>query len=226
MIANPAIPFPGGVPHPSTLNDLRAHNTIAEKPSSTSALTLSGLVLAVVLAIGAFIWLDPLRLFTPTEASPPAPAFVPSAEPARPTERQEIIAPLTPVPATKSVEVPVAPAPVVRAPQVPAPVVRPRAASIKPESRGNPTDKTNTTVPQAGPKEKTAPPVLLTKPEEMTAPPALRTLPEEKTVPPVPPVLLTKPEEKTDAPIVPKLGDDTKNAPKPAATNDQTPVTE
>jgi hypothetical protein len=197
MIANPAIPSPAAVPHPFTLNDLRAHSSIAEKPSSTSALTLSGLVLAVVLAIGAFIWLDPLRLFTPTEASPPAPTFVPSAEPARPTARQEIIAPLTPVPATKSVEVPIAPAPVVQAPHVLAPVVRPRAASIKPESRGNPMDKTNTTVLQASPKEMTAPPVLL-----------------------------TKPEEGTDAPIVPKLADDTKNAPKPAATNDQTPVTE
>jgi hypothetical protein len=210
MIANPAIPYPGGVPHPFTLNDLRMHSSIAEEPSSISALTLSGLVLAVVLAIGAFIWLDPLRLFTPTEASPPAPAFVPSAEPARPTARQEIIAPLTPVPATKSVEVPIAPAPVVQAPHVPALVVRPRAASIKPESRGNPMDNTNITVLQAGPKEKTAPPALLTKPEEKTAPP----------------VLLTKPEERTDAPIVLKLGDDTKNAPKPAATNDQTPVTE
>ena len=223
MIANPAIPSPAAVPHPFTLNDLRAHSSIAEEPSSTSALTLSGLVLAVVLAIGAFIWLDPLRLFTPTEASPPAPAFVPSAEPARPTARQEIIAPLTPVPATKSVEVPIAPAPVVQAPHVPAPVVRPRAASIKPESRGNPMDKTNTTVLQASPKEKTAPPVLLTKPEEGTAPPVLLTKPEEGTAPPV---LLTKPEEGTDAPIVPKLADDTKNAPKPAATNDQTPVTE
>ena len=210
MIANPAIPHPGGVSHPFALNDLRVHNTIAEEPSSTSALTLSGLVLAVVLAIGAFIWLDPLRLFTPTEASPPAPAFVPSAEPARPTERLEIVAPLTPVPATKSVEVPIAPAPVVQAPQVPAVVVRPRAASIKPVTRGNPMDKTSTAVRQASPKEEPAPPVLLTIPEEKTAPP----------------VLLTKPEEKTDAPIVPKLGDDTKNAPKPAVTNEQTPVTE
>ena len=34
-------------------------------------------------------------------------------------------------------------------------------------------------------------------------------------------MLLTTPEEKTDAPIVLKLGDDAKNAPKPAATNDQ-----
>ena len=210
MIANPAIPYPAAVPHPFTLNDLRPHSSIAEKPSSTSALTLSGLVLAVVLAIGAFIWLDPLRLLRPTEASPPAPAFVPSAEPARPIERQEIIAPRTPVPATKSVEVPIAPAPVVQAPHVLAPVVRPHVASIKPESRGNPMDKTNTTVLQASPKEMTAPPVLLTKPEEKTAPP----------------VLLAKPEEGTDAPIVLKLGDDTKNAPKPAATNDQTPVTE
>ena len=205
MIANPAIPYPAAVPHPFTLNDLRMHSSIAEEPSSTSALTLYGLGLAVVLAIGAFIWLDPLHLFTPTEASPPAPAFVPSAEPARPTARQEIIAPLTPVPATKSVEVPIAPAPVVQAPRVLAPVVRPRAASIKPESRGNPMDKTNTTVPQV----KTAPPVLLTTPEEKAAPP----------------LLLTNPEEKTDAPIVLKL-DDTKNAPKPAATNDQAPVTE
>jgi hypothetical protein len=68
---------------------------------------------------------------------------------------------------------------------------------IKPESRGNPMDKTNTTALPASPEEKAAPPVLL-----------------------------TKPEEKTDAPNVLKLGDDTKNAPKPAATNDQTPVTE
>jgi hypothetical protein len=210
MIANPAIASPAAVPHPFTLNDLRAHSSIAEEPSSTSALTLSGLVLAVVLAIGAFIWLDPLRLFTPSEATPPTPALVPSAEPARPIERQEIIAPPTPVPATKSVEVPTAPAPVVQAPHVPAPVVRPRAVSIKPESRGNPMDKTNTTVPPASPEEKTAPTVLLTKPEEMAAPP----------------VLLTKPEEKTNAAIVLKPGDETKNAPKPAATNDQTPVTE
>jgi hypothetical protein len=111
MIASPAIPSPAAVPHPFALNDLRMHSSIAEEPSSTSALTLYGLVLAVVLAIGAFIWLDPLRLFTPTEARPPAPAFVPSAEPARPIERQEIIAPRTPVPATKSVEVPIPPAP-------------------------------------------------------------------------------------------------------------------
>jgi hypothetical protein len=165
MIANPAIPSPVAVPHPFTLNDLRMHTSIAEAPSSTSALTLSGMVLAVVLAIGAFLWLDPLHLFTPTEASQPAPAFVPSPEPALSIERQQIITPLTPVPATKSVEVPIAPALVVQAPHVLAPVVRPRAANIKPE-------------------------------------------------------------EKTDAPIVLKLGDDTKNAPKPAATNDQTPVTE
>jgi hypothetical protein len=210
MIANPAIPYPAAVPDPFTLNDLRMHNSIAEEPSSTSALTFSSLVLAVVLAICAFIWLDPLRLFTPTEASPPTPSFVPSTAPARPIERQEVIAPLTPVPATKSVEVPIAPAPVVQAPRVLAPAVRPRAASIKPESRGNPMDKTNTTVLEASPTEKTAPPVLLTKPEEKTAPP----------------VLLTKPEEKTDAPIVLKVGDDTKNAPKPAAANDQAPVTE
>ena len=222
MIANSATPYPGGVPHPFTLNDLRVHNTIAEEPSSTSALALSGLALAAVLAIGAFIWLDPLRLFTPTEASPPTPAFVPSVEPARPTERQEIVAPLTPVPATKSVEEPIAPAPVVQAPQVPAPVVRPRAASIKPDSRGNPMDKTNTTVARASSNEKTATPALLTKPEEK-APPPLLTKPEEKASPPV---LLTKPEEKTDAPIVPKVGDDTRNAPKPAVTNDQAPAPE
>jgi hypothetical protein len=46
MIANPAIPYPAAVPHPFTLNDLRVHSSIAEEPSSTSALTLSGLVLA------------------------------------------------------------------------------------------------------------------------------------------------------------------------------------
>jgi len=213
MIANPAIPYPGGVPHPFTLNDLRVHNTTAEEPSSSSisALTLSGLVMAVVLAIVAFIWLDPLRLFTPTEATPPAPALVPSAVPARPTESLEIIAPLAPVPATKSVEAPIAAAPVVRVPQVPVPVVRPRAASIKPESRSVPIDKTYTTVPQASPKEETTtPPALLTKPEEQTTPPPL----------------LIKPEEKTDAPVVPKVADDTKSAPKPAATSDQAPVTE
>ena len=209
MIANPAIP--SSAPAPLTLNDLRAHTSIAEEPSSTSAVTFSGLILAVVLAIGAFIWLDPLRLFTPTEASPPAPAFVPLTEPPRPIERQEIITPPTPITATKSNEIPVPPAPVVQAPHVLlAPVLRPRAASLKPESRGTPMDKTNVTVLRASPKEQTAPSVLLTKPEEKA----------------VPPLLPTKPEEKTDAPIVLKLGDDTKNAPKPGATNDQTPVTE
>ena len=210
MIANPAIPYPAAVSHPFTLNDLRMRRSMAEEPSSTSALAISGLVLAVVLAIGAFIWLDPLRLFTPAEASPPAPAIVPSAEPARPIERQDIIAPLTPVPATKSVETSIAPAPVVQAPHAPAPVVRPRAASITPESRGNPMNMTNTPVLQASPKEGTAPPVLLTTPEEGTTPT----------------VQLAKPEEKTDAPIVLKLGDDTTNAPKSSATNDQTPVPE
>ena len=216
MIANPAIPYPAAVPHPFTLNDLRAHSSIAEEPPSTSAMTLYGLALAVVLAIGAFIWLDPLRLFTPTEASPPAPALIPSAEPARQIERQEIIAPRTAVPAMKSVEVPIAP--VVQAPHVLAPAVRPRAASIKLESRGNPMGNTNTAVLHATPKEK-----LLTKPEEETAAPVVLTTPEGKAAPSA---LLTKPEERTDAPVVPKVGDDTKDAPKPAATNAQTPVTE
>jgi hypothetical protein len=105
MIANPAIPYPAAVPHPFTLNDLRVHDTIGEKPSSSSSstLTLYGMGLAVVLAIGAFIWLDPLHLFTPTEASLPGPAF---------------IAPLTPAPATKSVAAPIAPVPLVQAPRV------------------------------------------------------------------------------------------------------------
>ena len=175
MIANPAIPFPGDVPHPFTLNDLRVHDTIKEEPSPTSKLTLYGMGLAMALAIGTFIWLDPLHLFTPTEASPPAPSFIPSAGLARPAERLEIIAPPTPVPATKSVEVPVVPAPAVQSP----------AASTKPGSRGIPMLKT-------------------------TAPPAL----------------LNKPEEKSDTPIVPKVGDDPTNAPQPAPTIDQAPVTE
>jgi hypothetical protein len=209
MISNSATPYPRGVAHPFTLNDLRVQNTVAEQPPSTSGLTLAGVALAVVLAIGAFLWMDPLHLFTPTETSPPTPGVVPSGEAAQPTERQEIVAPQTSVPATKSVEAPIAPAPVVQAPQVPAPVARPRA-SIKPDSRGNPMDKTNTTVARADHNERTAPPALLTEPEE-------------KATSPVPP---SKPEEKTDAPIFPKLGDDTKNAPKPAATNDQAPVTE
>jgi hypothetical protein len=211
MIANPAIPLPGAIPHPFSLNDLRPHSPVAEAPSSSAnALTLSGLVLAAVLAIGAFIWLDPLHLFSPTEASPPAPAIVPSAAPARPIERQEIIAPLTPVPATKSVEVPIAPAPAVQAPHVLAPVIRPRAANTKPESSGNSMNSTNSTVLKATPIETTAPPVLLSKPEEMATPPALA----------------TKPEEKTDAPIILKPADDTANAPKPAAMKDPAPVTE
>jgi len=138
MILNPAIPPQGAVPHAFTLNDLRVHPSVAEEASSTSARNHSGLVLVVVLAIGAFAWLDPLRLLTPTEASPPAPDIVPATEPARPTETQEVIAPLVPVPATKSVEVPIAPAPLVQAPHVPALVVRPSPANIKPESRGNP----------------------------------------------------------------------------------------
>jgi hypothetical protein len=210
MIANPAIPNPAAVPRPFTLNDLRLHTSISQEPSSTPALPLYGLALAVALAIGVFIWLDPMRLFAPTEASPPARAIIPFAEPRRPIERLNITAPPTPVPATNSVEMPIAPAPVVQAPHVSTPVVRPRPAIIKPESRGNQMDKTNTTVLQASPKETNAPAVLLTKPEET----------------PAPPVLLNKPEDKTDAPIVLKPGEEGKNAPKPAATSDQTPVRE
>lgn len=180
MIANPAIPDSAAIPPPFTLNDLRVHSSIAEKPSSTSAWTLSGLALAAVLAIGAFTWLDPLRWFTPTEASPAAPAFVPSAEPARPTERLEIIAPLTPIPATKSVEAPTAQTPVAQARPIPALVVQPRRVSIKPEARGVPTDKT--TVLQTKSREDTTPPVLLTKPEERAAPPLLLAKPEETAV--------------------------------------------
>jgi len=203
MIENPASPSPGAVPHPFTLNDLRPHwhSSIPEEPSATYRRALYGLVPTVVVAIGAFIWLDPLHLFARTEASPPAPAVVASAEPAPPTEKLEVTAP--PVPATKSVEAPIAP--VVQAPQVPAPAVRHRAASVKPQSRGNPMDRTNTASLPASPKESPQ-----TKPEQETAPPALA----------------TKPEESTDAPIVPKPDDDTKSAPKPAATDDQPPVTE
>jgi hypothetical protein len=87
MITNPAIPYPAALSHPFTLNDLRMHRSMPEEPSSNSALALPGLALAVVLAIGAYIWLSPLGLFAPTEASPPALAFVRSAEPARPIER-------------------------------------------------------------------------------------------------------------------------------------------
>ena len=212
MIENPARPSPGAVPHPFTLNDLRPwHSSIPEEPSTAYRLTLYGLVPAVVVAIGAFIWLDPLHLFARTEANPPAPPPVASAEPAPPAERTEVTAPPTPVPMTKSVEAPTASA--VQASRVPAPVVRhavqpavqPSAASVKPESRGKPKDRTNTAALAASPKENP-----LTKPEQETPPPAL----------------VTKPEERTDAPIVPKPDDDTKNAPKPAAANDQSPVTE
>jgi hypothetical protein len=201
MIANSATPYPGD-PHPFTLNDLRVQNTVPDVPSTTSTLTLAGVAVAAALAIGAFVWADPLHWFTPHEASQPTPAVAPSGVAARPTESQEITAPLTPVPPTKSVEAPIAPAPTARAPQAAAPVVQPRAASIKPESRRTPADKTNTKLAQASTNEKTAPPAL-TRPEEQATPPVL---------------------ERTDAPIVPKVADDTKNTPKPAATNDQTPA--
>ena len=218
MIANPDIPCRSGAPDSFTLNDLRVQ-TIVEEPSRISALTVAGLALAAGLAIGGVIWLDPLQLFTRTEASAPTQAFVPSTEPARPAERQEIVA--TTVPATKSVEAPVAPAPVARTPEVAAPVVQPRASSGKPEARGGSPDNKHVTVARA-PKESAAPPVLLSKPEATTAPSALPIETERTTAPPV----LTKPEQTTDAPIGPKVGDDTRNAPKPAVANDQVPAPE
>ena len=74
MIVNPAIPDSTDVPEGFTLNDLRVQNTVEEAPSSASRLTLYGLSLAAVLAIGAFVWLDPLHSSTSTEATAPASA--------------------------------------------------------------------------------------------------------------------------------------------------------
>jgi len=66
MIENTAHPhpYPEAVPHPSTLNDLRVHNTFDDEPAPTSTVALSGMVLVVILAIAAFVWLDPLHLPT------------------------------------------------------------------------------------------------------------------------------------------------------------------
>lgn len=207
MIANSASPYPEDISHPFTLNDLRVQNTVPDAPSSGFALALAGVVLAAILAIGAFLWLDPLHWFTRAEPSPPTQATVPSGDAAPPTESQPTIAPLTPDPAAKSVEAPIAPEPAAQAPQAPA--VQPRAANIKPDSRRNPAAKTNsnTKIAQANTSESTAPQAL-TRSEETTAPPAL----------------LTKPDEKADAPIVPKVGDDSRNASTPAATNAPAPV--
>ena len=98
MIANSANPYPQDVSPPSTLNDLRVQNTVADVPSSASALTLAGVAAAVVLAIGAFVWIDPLHLhlFTPTATTPPTSAPLSAGDSARPTERQEIAAPQAP----------------------------------------------------------------------------------------------------------------------------------
>jgi len=228
MIANSANPYPQDVPSSFTLNELRVQNTVADIPSSGSALTVAGVAAAVVLAITAFVWIDPLHLhlLAPTVAtSPTPPTSVPKERSAQPTESQEITAPLAAAPAPKSVEAPaapaltapaltapapMAPAPVAQAPQLPAPVIQPRAAGAKPSSPRSPTAKSNTNTR-----------IAQNSTSEITAPPALST-PEERAAPPV----LAKPEEKNDAPIVPKVGEGTVNAPKPATTNDQAPPAE
>ncbi len=199
MISNPAMSYPATVPRQFTLNDLRVRSYAAEEKSSNSALGVSGMVLVAVLAIGAFVMLDPLALFVPSDAKPaasPSSAFVPATEPARPAAMKEIIvAQPAAVPAMKSIEEPVVTTPVVQAPRVSAPAVRHSSSSITPKSRSNPAAKTDSTVIQASPEEKA-----------------------------VLPLLLTKPEEKMDAPIAPNRGDDIKDAPKPAATIDQPPT--
>lgn len=195
MIANPAIAYPAGASHPLTLNDMRVHTTTEQETPPASALPIYGL--ALVLAIAGFVWVDPLHLRGQTEAMAPAPVFVPSVQPVRTTERQEIMAPLPTVRTPKSVEAPVAPAPAARTPQIGAPVVRTRAASGVPPSRGNTVDRTNTTAPQARQPEVAAP-----------------------AVPP------TMPEVKVNPPVVPKLGDEARSTPRPATTNLPSTVTE
>jgi len=206
MIENTVHSYHEAVPHPFTLNDLRVHNTFDDEPAPTFPVALSGVALLVILAIGAFVWLDPLHLLTPTEVSAPAPVSastsIPSAEPARPTERQETIAQLAPAPATKSIEVPSAPASAIQAPQVPAQVVRPRGAGIKSEPGPKSVDKPSTMARR-------------TSPEETKALPALTATPEDKPAQPV---------QMPEAPTTPKVGDS--NSPKPASTNNQTPATE
>lgn len=195
MIANPAMSYPTSVPRQFTLNDFRVRSYVAEDKSSNSTLTVSGVVLVVVLALGAFVSLDPLALFVPPEAKPASPAFVPSTEPARQPAMKEIIAPQPAVPVMKPIEEPAVTTPMVQTPHASAGAVRNRSGSKTPESRTNRMDKKDTTVLPATPEVKSAPPVLL-----------------------------AKPEEKTEAPIVLNRDDAIKGAPKPAATNDQPAV--
>ena len=173
MIANSATPYPPGAPHRFTLNDLRVQNTVPDAPSSTSAMTVAVVGSAVVLAIGAFAWVDPLHLHLLRQPKLPRNGSIrPSRENLRSTtQSQELAAPLAPVPATKSAEAPIAPAPEARGPQPPAPVVQPRAASISrnPSAIQRP-DKDQYKGRQGSTNEKMAS-LTLTKPEEKATPP-------------------------------------------------------
>lgn len=241
MIANPGNPTPETLPHPFTLNDLRVHNVMDEAPEPTSPLALYGMAAVVVLAIGAFVWMDPLHLFASRDATPPAqdsvsstaPATVPSTETPQAPQGQETVAPVPSVTATKSAEAPTPPAPLAQAPQVAAPVTRPHIAAAKPESRGTPADKIHTAARKASPEETMAPPVVLSNPEEKSTPPAAQAKPEEKAdAPTAAPIVAPAVAPSTPpvvappivAPATPKSADDAKSAPK-APASDQ-PATE
>lgn len=116
------------VQRPVTLNDLRVRSYITEHATSNSAVALSGMILVAVLAVGAFVMVDPLGMYSSPNPAPAAPAHVAPVAPAAPALTNEIV--LRPLPATiaKSVEPPAAQAPAARTPVTRAPAARAPAA--------------------------------------------------------------------------------------------------
>ncbi|MBK8741579.1 MAG: hypothetical protein IPM02_19580 [Betaproteobacteria bacterium] len=205
MISNPALPFPGSAPRqvrPRTLNDFRVAGYVAEPRPANAAVNVSGFVLFSVLAMGAFVMLDPFGMFGPgevTTSSPASPAVILQTKPAEPVMKQ-IIAPQATAPAARSdgeiaatakvarapiAHAPVAP-PIVQADRAPAITVQRRAGASAPESRVKPTNRA-------------AEPIVRSALEEQAALPAI----------------VLKPEAQADAPVIVNRLDEVKEAPKP-----------
>lgn len=123
MSAVHATTYPAASPRALTLNDFRLRSEVADEQSSKSSVGLTGMIVVAAIAVGAFLYFDPLGFTEPKVASqPPVTTSVTASVP-------------TPMPMPSASNSAIAPAPALPAVVAPAPkVVEPMASVAEPRA--------------------------------------------------------------------------------------------